>query len=163
MNDLEIWKKIIINDEQTNYSVSSVGNVRNDNTGRILKKSLGRTGYHSVALHINKAPKRIETHILVCSAFNGNKPSTKHQVDHINSVRTDNRYQNLQWLTVTENMVKARAKTWYLISPEKESIEVYNLEKFCRENNLSSGSMHNVYTGKYKQHKGWTFSPRLAA
>lgn len=32
------WKKIIINDIETNYSVSTDGDIRNDNTNRILKQ-----------------------------------------------------------------------------------------------------------------------------
>ena len=32
------WKKIILDDIETNYSVSTDGDVRNDNTNRILKQ-----------------------------------------------------------------------------------------------------------------------------
>jgi group I intron endonuclease len=35
-------------------------------------------------------------------------------------------------------------------------VEVANLSKFCRENNLSHSMICNVANGKYKRHKNWT-------
>lgn len=36
-----------------------------------------------------------------------------------------------------------------------EKIEIYNLRKFCRENNLDQGAMTRVNSGKQIQHKGY--------
>lgn len=42
-------------------------------------------------------------HRIVCSAFHGEAPSSQHIVDHINTIRMDNRPINLRWLTKLEN------------------------------------------------------------
>ena len=49
-----------------------------------------------------------------------------------------------------------RAKKYNLKSPEGEVIEIFNMAKFCRENNLSKSHMYSVARGDRKQHKGWT-------
>lgn len=50
-----------------------------------------------------KTSKNFWLHILVCTAFHGPRPSSKHQVDHINRDRWDNRPENLRWVTCHEN------------------------------------------------------------
>lgn len=47
--------------------------------------------------------KNYFVHILVCTAFHGPRPTPKHQVDHINRDRFDNRPENLRWVTCREN------------------------------------------------------------
>ncbi|AUR96323.1 hypothetical protein NVP1223O_26 [Vibrio phage 1.223.O._10N.261.48.A9] len=47
-------------------------------------------------------------------------------------------------------------KEYTLINPEGDVVNIRNMNKFCRENNLDKSGMINVVNGKYKQHKGWT-------
>ena len=49
------------------------------------------------------------------------------------------------------------AETWIVISPNGEEQEIFNLCKFCRENNLSKGHMIGIAIGRKscKTHKGW--------
>ena len=54
-----------------------------------------------------------------------------------------------------EKRTASQAKTWHLISPKGEKITVFNLNKFCKENGLSSGRMSDVANGKQTHHKGW--------
>ena len=42
-------------------------------------------------------------HRIICTAFHGDAPSNQHVVDHINTIRQDNRPINLRWLTKLEN------------------------------------------------------------
>lgn len=46
-------------------------------------------------------------------------------------------------------------KTFSLLSPDGILFEGVNLEKFARDNNLSSSSLRRVIGGKRKSHKGW--------
>lgn len=48
-----LWSKI---DNKPNYSVSDVGDVRNDKTGRILKPYKGTAGYYQIMLGGENSP-----------------------------------------------------------------------------------------------------------
>lgn len=50
----------------------------------------------------------------------------------------------------------ANSKTWFLIDPSGDSIEVVNLSEFCSHNGLDQRNMCNMYRGKYKSSKGYT-------
>ena len=55
----------------------------------------------------NNTFKNYWFHILVCTAFHGPRPSPRHQVDHINRDRFDNRPENLRWVTPRENSMNS--------------------------------------------------------
>ncbi len=100
MNNInEEWK--IIEGFET-YSISSFGNVRNNKTDRILKQRLNRKGYIYVNLSKNNKNKKFSCHRLVAMAYIPN-PENKTCVDHINNDKTDNRIENLRWVSVQQN------------------------------------------------------------
>ena len=99
----EEWKPITVDGEiYENYSVSSEGNIRNDKTGRILKKRKDKYGYEQIGLYKNGKGKTFLVHRLVAEAFIPN-PDNKPCIDHINTIRDDNRVENLKWVTHKEN------------------------------------------------------------
>lgn len=54
-----------------------------------------------------------------------------------------------------ENQSYARAESYIFLSPKGDVVRVYNLTKFCEENNLSKGNMCSVHKGMRNIHKGW--------
>lgn len=60
-------------------------------------------GYLRVKVHLDGGPKTLFVHKLVCTTFHGEKPTAKHEVRHLNGIRTDNRPVNLCWGTRSEN------------------------------------------------------------
>jgi hypothetical protein len=47
------------------------------------------------------------------------------------------------------------SKEYKLISPEGKIIEIKNLSKFARDNNLNVGCLQHVVSGRNKSHRGW--------
>lgn len=102
---MEIWKPI---DDYPNYMISNYGEVKSlGNTKSKKEKKLkgikGNDGYLRFGLYKDGELKMYLAHRLVAQAFIPN-PNNKPFIDHINTIRTDNRVENLRWVTSSENM-----------------------------------------------------------
>ena len=98
---LERWKKVV---GFPNYSVSDRGRAKNNKTGYIFKPrtSGSRRGYPQVYLRNNGAKSKRFIHRLVLGAFVGPCPP-KHETNHKDGNRDNNRLSNLEWVTSSEN------------------------------------------------------------
>lgn len=100
---METWKQY----RDTIYEVSDLGNVRNRITGKIkskFKKNNGKkeNDYLRVALHIKGEKKTVAVHRMVAECYLKDFDD-KLEVNHINSLRYDNRVCNLEMTTKEEN------------------------------------------------------------
>lgn len=91
------------------YFVDIDGNIwskKNQRGVPLLKRKLtaDRWGYLQLVIILNGKRKNIKAHRIVCEAFHGEKPSTDHEVRHLNGIKTDNSAANLSWGTHLENM-----------------------------------------------------------
>lgn len=101
-NNLELWRPI----EGFNgaYEVSSLGRVRSLRFGYRILTIIINKGYSTVALtEQNRYCKKMQVHRLVAIAFKDKKEG-KNFVNHINGIKSDNRAENLEWCTKSENM-----------------------------------------------------------
>ena len=118
MAETEDWKEI---DGYKNYEVSSLGKVRNKNTGRILKAS-NKSGYYCVGLS-NKKTKTISVHQLVAKAFINN-PENKSQINHKDKNSLNNCLENLEWCSNKENSIH-RSKG--VKQTTNQNLEIYRI------------------------------------
>lgn len=86
--------------------------------GRWLKPIEHDGGYLQEALCDKGKVKKHFIHRLVASAFIDN-PNSLPEVNHINGIKSDNRVENLEWVTRSQNMVHA-SKSGLLISSKGE-------------------------------------------
>lgn len=87
------------------YRVSSFGRVFSTTNKIILSQKKEKNGYLEVNLYgvDGKRKKRVSAHRLVAKAFIQN-PENKPQVNHKDLVKTNNRADNLEWVTPRENV-----------------------------------------------------------
>ena len=104
----EIWKIVIINKKEYPYEVSSFGNVRNCKCHILtpFKRGQRKGTYFSVDLYICGRKKRIDVQRLVALMFIDN-PEEKPEVNHYDLNHFNNRADNLEWVTRSENMCHA--------------------------------------------------------
>lgn len=109
---MEVWKDV--KGYEGLYQVSNFGRIKSlqriklyENCIHIkkeclLKQSKGSRGYLQVSLAFNKKKKSVLVHRLIANAFIDNFLN-KNQINHKNGIKTDNRIQNLEWVTAKEN------------------------------------------------------------
>ena len=95
----EEWKQII---NYPNYSISSLGAIRNDTTKKIMKLTTMKIGYLQINLYKDEIRKLFYHHQLMGLHFIPN-PENYSQIDHINGIKNDNRLENLRWVLRSQN------------------------------------------------------------
>ena len=175
---MEIWKDIP--KYEGRYKVSNLGRVKSyvsNLNGRrqiiikekILKPIPGRDGYLRACLTCSDGTlSSYFIHRLVLIAFKG-YDKQRIFVNHINGKKQDNRLENLEWVTSSENMKHA-----YRIGLEKPCDnglkkkivmmkdgcpvrEYISIREMCRKENLDRRCVMRTLSGKYAHHHGFTF------
>lgn len=100
----EIWKVSITLPQ---YEISNMGRVRNTSDKKIKNiYDNHKSGYIYIQYSNNGKCRSKKLHRLVAELFCDN-PDNKETVNHINGIKSDNRSENLEWLTHLENMKHA--------------------------------------------------------
>lgn len=105
----ETW--LPVRDYELLYEVSNIGRVRRTiSTATYIRGTLLTpftvVGYYRVGLSKNGKAIQYSVHRLVMSSFVGECPA-KHLVDHVDGCKTNNRLNNLEYVTFKENMCRA--------------------------------------------------------
>lgn len=99
----ELWVKV---NGYENYYVSNLGNIKNLDTKKELKKCLSSNGYYIVQLYKDKKPKCQRIHQLVFESFTKIKSNNFYVIDHIDNNKLNNNLDNLQITTNRFNSSK---------------------------------------------------------
>lgn len=139
--------------------------------GKILKPYLRNNGYLYVNLFKGKIPTSFSVHSLVANHFVGERPSEKHQVNHVDFNKTNNLFTNLEWVTAKENIQHAirNGSAHLKQNPSNRVTEIHVFKKgklveilHHRKNPISKSKytymgISSFFRGLIKTHKGCTF------
>lgn len=174
----EVFKKIEIKNFE-NYLVSNMGRVMIN--GKLRKQQKTHNGYYRVGLFDGEKYKNFFVHRLVAYTFIGIPKNDKYQIDHINGIKTDNRLENLEWVTQLENVnraiknglidlnrVKAHSKKANELSLDKtrKKVQLKNVvtkeflvfssaTEAAEKLNLTLSGLTSAARGERKTHKGY--------
>ena len=166
--DEEVWKDI--KGFEGRYAISNMGRVKSLNyrcTGKegILKPGKTKRGYLYVTLAKEEKYTKHYIHRLVLQNFSPVENMSELQVNHKDENKTNNRLENLEWVTCKEN---CNHGTRNARAAEKKAIPIVQLTldgKFVkdwksihaaeREGGFDQGNINNCLKGKLKTHKGY--------
>lgn len=139
----EVWKPI--KGYEGLYEISNLGKIKSLKRILIYKNGHNRPmferimtarvskGYLCVNLYKNGKIKTSRIHRLVAEAFVPN-PYNKPYIDHIDTIKTNNRYDNLRWVTPKENTLNPITLN-RIISIIKREDTIKNRIKACKTSN----------------------------
>lgn len=151
------------------YQVSNYGRVKSfkNKKERIMNQTTTKQGYKSVSLRVDGKTNVKLVHRLVWEAFNGPIPKEL-VVNHINEDKSDNRLENLNLLTLTENFAWGTArqrlaeklKGRKLTEETKERISISMTGKLTNDNRISKPIIQTTRDGEFI--KEWPSSMEIS-
>lgn len=162
---MEKWKDII--GYEGYYQISNFGNVKNVQTNKILIGDTNNAGYKRVTLY-KPIKKRFFIHRLVAFYFcDGYKENLV--VNHKDGNKQNNHYDNLEWVTRSENDLHAYKMNLRQVHPSqfKHSILAYdkntkilvkeyqNIQECCDDLQVARSNVYNCCNGKQQTCRGY--------
>lgn len=95
---VETWKTMEL---YPKYQVSTEGKIRNTETHQIYAQWLGKDGYLRMEMWLDGKKKGMLVHRMVTLCYLEN-PLNLPEVNHKNKIKSDNRVENLEWVTRQE-------------------------------------------------------------
>lgn len=174
----EVWKPI--KHYEGYYEVSNKGEVRTatrfvPNSGkhgmwyksRTLKFNIDKDGYCTVALQKDRKVKRCKVHRLVLSTFDN--CDSELQVNHIDGNKFNNRLDNLEWVTCSQNIkhafsiglkTQSGSKNNGSKLTEKQIVQICDFFKYTTFTNKQIADMFDIKSDetirKIRKRKAWT-------
>ena len=139
----EEWKQYL----DSEFYVSNMGRIKNTRTKNILKGNIRENGYLRVGLRIDGKLYSFNAHNLVWLVWIGKQNGV---INHINGNKLDNRLENLEDISQSENLVKAAYETKTIKScmqigqydEEGNLIKIFQSQRQAeRSLNMSGGSI----------------------
>jgi len=118
----EIWKDI--EGYEGLYRASNFGNILSVKRNKILTGHIHWTGYLMVCLSFNQIRKNKYVHRLIATTWIENI-NNEYTVDHINNNRLDNSVSNLRWMSLSENVSRARSRPIAQYTMDGEFIKIW--------------------------------------
>jgi hypothetical protein len=139
---------------QGDYLIYQDGRLFNEKTKKFKKWSKDANGYIRCTIWNSNMPITVSQHRLLAEMFIPN-PLNKLQVNHINGIKHDNRIDNLEWVTQSENSLHSFANGLQKVTrPCKKVIDTSNnkiyesVTEAAKDNTISRSYLSNMLTSK---------------
>lgn len=140
------------------------GRLYNHKTKKFKKWTKDTNGYMKTQIWVCGKPKNVHQHRLLAQSFIPN-PNDKPQVNHKNGIKNDNRLDNLEWVTQSENGKHSFANG--LQKPTKPHMkkvinivtnEIYeSVSEAARRNNVWVSNLGRMLNNKIKNNTNLRF------
>lgn len=152
----EVWKDVP--GYEGLYQASNYGRIASIRYGFKIRSIVRNpSGYLQCAFRVNNKIKTFLVHVIVANTFLL-KCEDCTQVDHVNNVKTDNRVDNLKWVTRSDNMKNnysrgattaekqgSKGKKIEILDLEDNSLGVFNsLKEATLEFDVSHGNLSSI-------------------
>lgn len=114
----------------------------------IMKQRKQRNGYLLIKLCKNGIEKHMSVHRIIAETFINN-PQNKSQVNHKNAIKIDNRVENLEWVTMSENIQHAYKNNLINLEYQKKHMKKIGSMQKGEKNNNWKGYI-NIYDDNNK-------------
>lgn len=164
----EIWKEVdCLGIKKNTYRVSNYGRVYSLRSNQYMKPIKRDTGYYHIKFRMNpekckSKAKQIYVHQLIATVFIPNDdPKHRTQVNHIDGDKSNNRVDNLEWMSPIENtrhsMERGLRQTWNnrvlteatvikICELHKQGLSRYEIaEAIWDEVDCGNKTRHNMY------------------
>ena len=104
--------KLSLDQIKTKYTILENGRIYRTKNNREVKQIKDKDGYLQVRLSVNNIQQTVKMHRLVAKIYIPN-PNNNPQVNHKNENKSDNRIENLEWVTAKQNVMHSRQKIYH--------------------------------------------------
>ena len=151
----EAWKDLTVNG--VTLGISSAGRIRGER-GKVVYGSKTDSGY----MRAEAGGRKFMVHRLVAEAFLPAPTYGQSQVNHLNNERLDNRVENLEWISPSDNSKHSAYLRWKSViasNLKTSEIRIFNsVKEAAAILGMCSDSVTKVLRNRRPSCKSWTFT-----